>query len=393
MLTKKFVQSIAEIPAPAWNQLCDVIHDPFVAHEWLEALESAGCVGAGTDWQPRHLTLWRGKELVAAAPAYIKHGSDGDFSRDWGWADAAMRAHIPYYPKLVIGVPFTPVTGRRFLVRADEHADQCIAALLEAATSLAREARCTVLQILYCQADEARAAEVSGFVRRIEFQYHWRNQHYRDLEHFWLRFDSKRRNQLHRERRAPAEQGITLQTIRADEIARDPLAWARLVHRLHRSTVDKLMWGKPWLNQAFYERVFTQLPGPLEVVVAWRAGEVVAGAFNVATPTHLYGRYWGSFEQHRHLHFNVCFYHSIEECIRRGIQVFEGGAGGEHKLARGFEPVETHSAHVFLDPRLEAPLRAHIEQETDARYRALDEWRARSPILKHPPVILDRKTQ
>lgn len=386
MSIKTAIKSIAEIPAHSWNELCDVTHHPFTSHAWLSALETTGCVGPGTGWQARHLTLWRNAELIAAAPTYIKENSEGDFSRDWGWADAAMRGQVPYYPKLVIGVPFTPVTGQRFLVRPGESAHECIGALLQAAVSLARDEHCTVLQTLYCREDEAHAAEAAGWVRRIEFQYHWHNQNYCDVEHFWSRFDSKRRNQLRREVRAPAEQGITLRTVRGEEIARDPLRWAQLVYRLHRSTVDKMMWGRPYLNQTFYENVFTQLPQALEIVTAVRQNEVVAGAFNVATPTHLYGRYWGCFEEHRYLHFNVCLYHSIEECIKRGIQVFEGGAGGEHKITRGFEPSETHSAHTFLDPRLAAPLRTHIEHETEQRRLALADWQQRSPILKHAKI-------
>ncbi len=382
MLTVKYIHSLAEIPAQAWNALSDAASDPFVAHAWLEAFEAAGCVGDGTDWQPRHLTLWRDNELVAAAPAYIKDTSDGDFSRDWDWADAALRAGIPYYPKLVIGVPFTPVTGRRFLVRAGEPTSECVSLLINAARALSHTEGCHVTQVLYCHAEEAGALETAGWTRRVDFQYHWRNQNYRDLDQFWSRFDSKRRNQLKRERRAPAEQGIVLETVRGDEIARDPLAWAELVYRLHRSTIDKLRWGRAWLNQAFYERVFTRYSAPLEVVTARRSGEIVAGAFNLATPTHLYGRYWGCFEEHRYLHFNVCFYHSIEECIRRGIAVFEGGAGGEHKIARGFEPMQMISAHAFSNPRLEAPMRAHLLREAAQREQALAEWRERSPILK-----------
>ncbi len=384
MLTRKIVGSIVEIPVQSWDRLCDVLHNPFVTHRWLAALETSGCVGVGTDWQPRHLTLWRGAELVAAAPAYLKASSEGDFSRDWGWADAALRARIPYYPKLVIGVPFTPVTGQRFLVQPGELMEVCMPALLDMASALARDERCTVLQVLYCRAIEARAADALGWLGRIEFQYHWRNQHYRDLDQFLSRFDSKRRNQLRREMRAPATQGITLDTVRGDEIARDPQSWARLIYRLYRSTIDKLTWGRHYLNQAFYEHLFTHFPQPLEIVVARRGGNVIAGAFNVATPTHLYGRYWGCLEEHRYLHFNVCLYHSIDECIRRGIEVFEGGAGGEHKLMRGFEPVETYSAHAFLDPRLETPLRQYIADETEARQRALADWQARSPIFKRP---------
>jgi len=391
MPTLKIIESIAAVPEAEWNALCDIVRYPFLAHQWLEALEASGCAAAPTGWRPRHITLWRGNELVAAAPTYIKESSEGDFSRDWGWADAALRARLPYYPKLVIGVPFTPVTGPRFLIRADESAEETIPALLEAAQALARDEGCTVLQVLYCLGEEARVAEAFGWIRRIEFQYHWHNRDYPDFERFLGHFDSKRRNQLKRERRAPVEQGIAIETLRKEDIARDPLPWARLVHRLHRSTVDKLVWGRAYLNQAFYERLFTRFAGPLEVVVARRAGNVIAGAFNVATPTRLFGRYWGSFEEHRYLHFNVCYYHSIEECIRRGVRVFEGGAGGEHKLTRGFEPVDTHSAHNFLDSRLATPLSAHIAQETAQRERALAEWRERSPILKRGP--LDRRAQ
>jgi hypothetical protein len=382
MLTRRILRSVAEIPASEWNSLQGVAQNPFLSHAWLEALEACRCVGEGSDWRPRHLTLWRGRELIAAAPAYLRHGSDGDFSRDWGLADAVMRAHIPYYPKIVIGVPFTPVTGPRLLVRGEESATAVIETILESAAELARTENCRVLQILYCRDAEASQAQATGWVRRVDFQYHWRNDGYRDMEQFLARFDSKRRNQLRREMRAPAEQGIALRTVRGEEIARDPQAWARLVHTLHRATVRKLVWGRAWLNQAFYERVFTRLPGPMEIVVAQRDGETIAGAFNVATPTHLYGRYWGALEEHRYLHFNVCFYHSIEQCIRRGVQVFEGGAGGEHKIPRGFEPVQTYSAFAFLDPRVEAPLRAHIEGEAAARERALADWQARSPILK-----------
>ncbi|HKQ29722.1 MAG TPA: GNAT family N-acetyltransferase [Burkholderiales bacterium] len=382
MLTTKFLESIVDVPPRAWNGLCDIAHHPFVAHQWLEALEATGCVGAKTDWRPRHITLWRGNELVAAAPTYIKESSEGDFSRDWAWADALQRTGIPYYPKLIIGIPFTPVTGPRLLIRSGEMASEMISALLDAARALAHEQGCEVLQLLYCLPDEARAARSAEWIPRIDFQYHWHNRQYRDLDHFWERFDSKRRNQLKRERRAPAEQGIAIDTVRKEEIARDPLAWARLIHQLHRSTTDKLVWGRAYLNQAFYERLFAHFTDPLEIVIARRDDRIVAGAFNLATPTHLYGRYWGCLEEHRYLHFNVCFYHSIEECIRRGIQVFEGGAGGEHKLARGFEPVEILSAHAFPNPRLATTLRPHIEQETVERRRALDEWNARSPILK-----------
>jgi uncharacterized protein len=383
MWTTKVFHTITDITASAWNSLVDTRRNPFMSYAWLAALETTGCASAETGWLPRHITLWRDQTLVAAIPAYVKDSSEGDFSRDWQWADAFIRGGVRYYPKLVVGVPFTPVTGKRMLINAGEsEPTDIVRALLEAATAVAKDEGCTVVQVLYCDEDEAHEAECNGFVRRVDFQYHWRNEHYRDPEDFYARFDSKRRNQLKRERRAPAHQGIVLRTVRGAEIANEPQPWAHLVHALHRSTVDKLEWGRRWFNRSFYEHVFTELAELVEVVVAERNGMVIAGAFNVATPTRLYGRYWGCLEEHRYLHFNVCYYHSIDECIRRGTEVFEGGAGGEHKLSRGFDPAPTHSAHMFLDSRIEASLRAHIAEETRSRLRALAEWRARSPILK-----------
>jgi len=375
--------SLSEVAEPAWDALLDERATPFVSWAWLEALERSGCVAAETGWQPCHLTLWRGASLIAAAPAYLRHDSDGDFSRDWHWADAAARAGVAYYPKLVLGVPFTPVTGRRVLVAPGEERAARVAELVAGARQFAAVSGARSLHVLFPDADEARELEAAGLARRVGFQYHWKNEGYATPDEFLARFDSKRRNQARRERAAPARQGITIETVRGEALAADAVGWGRAAFDLHRTTVDKLMWGRRWLNLAFYERVFARMPGPLEVVVARREGRIIAGAFNVAANRHLYGRYWGCLEEHPFLHFNVCLYHSIDDCIRRGLAVFEGGAGGEHKLVRGFEPAETYSAHQFFDPRLERPLRAYIAEEATERAAALERWRARSPILKH----------
>jgi predicted N-acyltransferase len=366
-------RSIAEIAEAEWDALVDG-ENPFMRWAWLEALEHAGCV---RDWHPHHLTLWEGGRLVAAAPAYLKDHSDGDFSRDWGWADAAARAGIAYYPKLTLTVPFTPVTGRRILVAPGVDRDAAVAAIAEGARALAKAEGATSIHVLFPGEAECDELVRAGLAKRISFQYHWKNNNYRDISDFLSRFDSKHRNQIKRERAQPARDGVTLRTIR-----RPGPEWARPMFELHRSTVDKLMWGRRWLNRAFYERVFARMPEPLEVVAAEKDGRLVAGAFNVATPTHLFGRYWGCFEEYKFLHFNVCLYHSLEECITRGVQVFEGGAGGEHKLSRGFEPVETWSAHQFLDARLEAPIRSYLLREVEERAAQLAHWRAQSPILK-----------
>src|SRR6185436_4406887 len=309
--------------------------------------------------------------------AYLKEDSDGDFSRDWGWADAAARAGIAYYPKLTLTVPFTPVTGRRILSAQGFDRDVAVAAIVEGSRELARAEGATSVHVLFPQESESVELARAGLAKRISFQYHWNNNNYRHFDDYLARFDSKRRNQIKRERAQPARDGVTIRTIR-----NPGPEWAPKVFKLHAHTVDKMMWGRRWLNRGFYERVFARMPGSLEVVAAEKDGRMVAGAFNLGTPTHLYGRYWGCLEEFKFLHFNVCLYHSIEECIARGVQVFEGGAGGEHKLARGFEPAETFSAHHFLDPRLEIPIRNYLKREGAERAAQLAHWRARTPILK-----------
>ena len=384
-LDLRILGAVADVPHAAW----DALHaheaaaaSPFVRHAFLDALEGSGCATARTGWSPRHLTLWRGERLVAAAPAYVRHGSDGDFSRDWEWAAAAERAGLGYYPKLLVAVPFTPVTGRRLLVAAGEPREPAVAALVAGARALADAEGLRSIHALFAQADEAALLERTGLALRVDFQYHWRNAGYRTFDDFLARFTSKRRNALKRERAAPARQGIALRTVTGAELSADARSWAKEVFDLHRRSVDRMAWGMRWVNRGFYERALSGMPDALEVVEARREGRLVAAAFNGVSPARLYGRYWGCREDHPFLHFNVCLYHSVEACIRRGLEAFEGGAGGDHKLVRGFEPALTHSAHLFLEKRLDAPLRRHLALEASERRAALARWRADAPVLK-----------
>jgi uncharacterized protein len=376
------VDSIASIPREAWDALLDGEATPFVRWDFLEALETSRCATARAGWMPSHLALHRDGQLVAAAPAYVRSGSDGDFSRDWGWASAASRAGVAFYPKLCITVPFTPCTGRRILVAPGEDRGRSVEAIVSAARDLCRRERISTLQILFPLAGEAEELERAGLALRVDHQFHWQNEGYRTFEDFLARFRSKDRNAIKREMRAPAEQGIEIRTVRGDELATRARELAKAAYALHRSTIDKLMWGRGWLNQAFYERVFSRLPEHVELVEARKDGRLVAGAFNVASKDRLFGRYWGAFEEHPFLHFNVCLYHSIRDCIARGLRAFEGGAGGEHKLSRGFLPAETFSAHGFTDPRLERAMRDALRAEMDERRSILARFRAESPILK-----------
>jgi predicted N-acyltransferase len=254
--------------------------------------------------------------------------------------------------------------------------------LVAGARALAEEEGLRSVHVLFAQEDETALLERAGLARRVDFQYHWRNAGYREPADFLARFPSKRRNAFKRERAAPARQGIEITTVRGGELAADAKGWAKAMFELHRTSVERMAWGMRFVNRAFYERALAAMPDALEIVAARRSGRLVAAAFNASSQARLYGRYWGCREEHPFLHFNVCLYHSIDECIRRGLEAFEGGAGGEHKLVRGFEPVLTHSTHLFLDARLDAPLRRHLALEVRERRAALERWQASPPIFK-----------
>ena len=376
VLRFKVAERIADLPREAWDALAegDESATPFTRWAFLEALEESGCAAPRSGWRPRHLTLWRDGRLVAAAPAYARDSSEGDFSRDWGWAESAARAGIDYYPKLCLTVPFTPATGRRILVAAGEDRGAAVRSLMDGALELARDEGLSSVNVLFATDSESAELAECGLARRMDFQFHWRNHDYKTVDDWLKSLNSKKRHMVRRERAAPAKQGIAIRTIRGDELRENAAEWAQTAHRFYRTHIDKLMWGRPYLSPRFFDRVFRNMPDHLEIVAATREERFIAGAFNISSRTHLYGRYWGAFEEHPFLHFNVCLYHSIEDCIQRGLRVFEGGAGGEHKHARGFDPAATWSAHAFLDVRLDRGIRDYLERELAARQAALVRW-------------------
>jgi predicted N-acyltransferase len=377
-LEARVLPSLQGVAESAWDRLLAPDSTPFLRWAFLEALESGGCAVPERGWLPQHLTLWRGDTLIAAAPAYLKVDSAGDFSRDWGWAGMCQRAGVPYYPKLVLCVPFTPVPGQRVLVAPGEDRPALITKVAEVAQRVAVEEGIPSVHALFHREDEAPAFGAAHMQHRTLFQYHWHNPGFASVDDWLASLNAKRRHQARREMAEPQKQGITLRTVLPEEHSQDSAAWARRTYDLYRTTCERFMWGGTYLTEAFYERIFARMPENLEVVTAWREGELIAGAFNVATPTHLYGRYWGCHEHHRFLHFNVCLYHSIAECIARGRLIFEGGMGGEHKLARSFDPVFVHSSHYFTDPRLQAAMVRVIGEERragEANLRAYREAR------------------
>lgn len=367
--------SVREIPEAKWDGLAGPSAPPFLRWAWLDAMETCKCVGGRTGWLPHHLTLLEDGVLVAAAPGYVKSNSEGEFVFDQGWAGLAQRLGVRYYPKLLIASPFTPATGPRLLVKEGADRGRLLRALASGLVQLTERLGLSSAHVLFPTEGEAAALADAGLMHRLGIQFHWRNEGYTTFDDFLGRFSSKRRHAIRRERKELEKAGITLETLRGDALT-PPIIDA--MYGFYVATVDKFSWGRRYLNRAFFEEVCARLPGGIEIVMAREGTRMIGGAMNLASATTLYGRYWGATVDRPFLHFNVCFYHSIDECIRRGLSLFEPGAGGEHKLVRGFLPSLTHSAHHVADPRMAAILAEHLERERVAVRRAVDEEAAQA---------------
>jgi uncharacterized protein len=361
-LAVRVLSSFREL-APHWAEV-DVGGNPTLSAEWLGALESTGCVDEERGWIPNHLAVFEGDQLIAAMPGYIKLNSEGEFIFDHAIARAASHYGVRYFPKLLFAVPFTPATGPRILFARDvdansQRATEIVRAVL---AKLLDDLPVSSLHVLFLQDAEASRLASPSLLRRASLQFHWKNRGYSTFEDFLATLPSKRRTAIRRERRALSEQKITIENLRGERLSP---AIADVAYELYLTTVDKFLWGRRYLNRAFFEEVLSTMKGSLDLVWAREAGveKPVAGAFNLWSSSTLFGRYWGAFREVPFLHFNVCFYHSIEQCILEGRQTFEPGAGGEHKLARGFEPTLTHSLHAFEDPRLHASVADFFERE------------------------------
>ncbi len=329
-------------------------------HAWLACLEEAGCVGAEAGWNPSHFAFFDGDVLVGAAPAYVKTHSEGEFVFDWNWAEFAARLGIDYYPKLVFAVPFTPATGDRVLVRQGRDRGEIMRGLAHAARAVVRQAGLSSAHVLFPPGDDLAALQEGGFDVRHGIQYHWTNAGFSTFEDFLASVPQKKRTQIRRERKQPEMDGVVIRTLTPDQLTRDV---AHRMYELYLTTVDKYVYGRRYLNLRFFELVRERFAHRLAWVVAEREGKIVASAFNVRSDDTLYGRYWGTDVDLPFLHFNVCFYHGIDEAIRRGLGRFNPGAGGEHKRVRGFAPTVTYSAHWIEDARMRAAISDFLVRE------------------------------
>lgn len=363
------LDTLSAVSAHEWDAL--TAGHPLLSHAYLEALESTRCAVPRTGWAPRHLALLRDGALRAALPLYAKNHSRGEYVFDHAWADAYARYGMDYFPKLVGAVPFTPVPGPRLL--AHDHNDRLI--LLEAAKQLAREQGYSSLHILFPQEDEIPALKKAGLMLRANIQFHWRNQGYPDMAAFIAALTRSKRKRLLQGRRKLAEADITFTWLTGRKIDSDTLRFLYLCY-----VQTYLQHGnRPYLNLDFFERIHDRLAASLVIVKAERHGVPIAAALNIRHGDRLFGRYWGATEFVPGLHFETCYLQGIEYAITHGIEVFEGGAQGEHKLARGMLPVQTWSAHWVEDPVFGPAIADFLERETPFIEGYITELNAHSP--------------
>lgn len=370
---------VRSVPRAAWNALVGD-ESPFLEWEWLASLEESGAVGESTGWLARPLVAREGERVVAACPVYLKGHSEGEFVFDHAWASAAERAGIRYYPKLLVGIPFTPVSGARFLVAPDADRATWTLRLAGALRELCLANQLSGAHVNFCREDELTALAGAGWLARLGLQYHWANRGWESFGGYLGELRHKRRNQIRRELREVAGAGVEIETRAGDEIPED---WFEPMWRFYRSTIDQNPWGRLYLNPRFFELASERFRHRLVFAVALRDRRPIAGAFNVQKGDALYGRYWGASESVRHLHFAVCYYAGIEFCIERGLARFEPGAGGNYKQVRGFDAQPTRSAHFLAEPRLARAVAHHLESERDETRDAIDWLRERS-ALKPP---------
>jgi predicted N-acyltransferase len=351
--------------------------DPFTTHRFLSALEDSGSVGPGTGWQPRYLVARAGGQVIAAAPLYAKGHSQGEYIFDHNWAHAYERAGGRYYPKLQMAVPFTPATGRRFLTRPGRE-DVGRAALVQGAVQVAEDNGLSSLHITFCTEEEAEAGARIGLLRRTTQQFHWENAGYGSFDDFLGSLSSRKRKTIRKERAQAQGFGGQIVSLTGDDLRPDH--WDAF-WRFYQNTGAR-KWGTPYLTRAFFDIVQDRMRDDVLLVLAMRDGQPVAGALNFIGRDTLFGRYWGCTEHHPCLHFELCYYQAIDAAIARGLTRVEAGAQGEHKLARGYLPVPTHSLHWIADPGFSEAVENYLEAERAAVEEDIEILTAYGPFRK-----------
>ncbi|GGD05316.1 GNAT family N-acetyltransferase [Aquisalinus flavus] len=370
MIQARTISSLDEVDREHWDALAnpadvgDRPYHPFIAWDFLHALEASGSVRPETGWQPFHLLLEEGDTLIGAMPLYVKGHSQGEYVFDYAWADAYERAGGKYYPKLLSAVPFTPVPGPRLLARDDGARLQ----LASAATQIADKFGVSSLHINFLQPEEASIGDALGLLRRSGQQYHFTNRGYDSFDDFLGELASRKRKNLRKERESTSAQGVEIEWITGAAITDEHLDAFWIFYQ----DTGSRKWGTPYLTRTFFRLLIERMADRVLLIMARRDGRYIAGALNMIGGDTLYGRYWGCTEHVPFLHFEVCYYQAIDYAIEHGLSRVEAGAQGEHKIARGYEPVETHSVHWIGDENFRTAIaryldneRAHVEADID----------------------------
>jgi predicted N-acyltransferase len=358
-IVARIARSVAELPAAQWDRLAGVA-DPFLSHAFLSLLEASGSVGDGTGWTPLPVMVERAGRVTAAAPAYLKTHSQGEYVFDQGWADAWERAGGDYYPKLQVAVPFTPCVGPRLL--GDDRN-----ALLAALETVTVQNGLSSAHITFPTDDDVKAAEARGWLRRDGLQYHWFNRGYSGFDDFLAALSSRKRKAIRKERAAAVE-GLGIIALRGPEI--EPAHWD-VMWQFYQHTGSR-KWGRPYLTRAFFDSVGPAMGDAALMFLALDHGRPIAGALNLIGADTLYGRYWGAIDERPFLHFELSYYRAIEWAIEHGIDTIQAGAQGEHKLARGYEPVVTPSMHFLPNAGFRRAVADFLQQEREAMRLELD---------------------
>lgn len=358
------VTSLSALTAEAWDACAagpgGGMPQPFLSHAFLSALEEAGCVGGRTGWQPAHQVVRDGAgAIVAAAPAYVKSHSLGEYVFDHAWADALHRAGVPYYPKVQVAVPFTPVSGPRLLVRAGADRPAAIAALAEGLDALRERIGGSSIHATFLPEEEARSLEARGYLLRNDRQFHWLDEGFGTFEGFLAALSSRKRKMIRRERKEALAGGLTIRWCTGRDITEAD--WDAFF-AFYMDTGSR-KWGSPYLNRRFFSLIGARMAERILLVIADRAGQPIAGAINFIGDDTLYGRNWGAIEEHPFLHFEVCYYQAMDFALARGLTRIEAGAQGEHKLLRGYLPTLTWSAHRLIHPGLRRAVAEYLRRE------------------------------
>ena len=361
-LEVRVVERIADISRSQWDA-CAGADNPFLSHDFLDALEQSLSVSADEGWLPRHLAAFDGEgRLAAAMPLYLKGHSQGEYVFDHSWAQAWERAGGRYYPKLLSAVPFTPVTGRRMLIRPDVDQAAYEGALADAMLQLVEQSGVATLHVNFLTAAEQERLGEFGFLKRTGQQFHWQNDGYADFQDFLNALSSRKRKNIRKEREAVAAQGVTMHVLTGDAL--DSSHWDAF-YGFYRNTTDR-KWGWDYLKRPFFSCLQERMADRIALVMAEHEGEWVAGALNLIGSDTLYGRNWGCVAHFKNLHFEACYYQAIEFAIGRGLSRVEAGAQGQHKLQRGYLPQETYSAHYIADPNFRSAIEDFLRREREA---------------------------